>query len=318
MKIRKNMYAFKSAIRSFFKHKLYTTINLFGLVLGLTCSIVIFIYVIFQLSFDRFHKNSDTIFRINEISTTPNSKSLSSSIRIPFGPALKDEFSEVEDFVRIDLFSDAKLIEFKKKNITIDKAVYADSNFFNFFSFGVKVGNPSLILNNKNAIVLTEKVSARLFGTENPIGAVIYCNNKPYEVTGIAENVPINSHIQFDIVFPIEPQIIDPNNFISWRGGMSTSTFLRLNDKKLKSGLEEKFPKLLWEKVNKQNQSGGFFSEFVLEPFNQIHLYSKVESDPFDKKEARNIIILFFIGCLILLIAISIIFSSQVAHHLSD
>lgn len=297
------MNIIKSAFQSFKNFKLYTSINLFGLILGLSCSIVIFLYVSFEFSFDNFHKDKDRIFRVNEISTSPKNRRISPSLRMPYGPALKAEISEIEDVVRIKNNWHVNTLKFEGKEISLQKAIFSDSNLFSFFSFKILSGNPKQLLASKNSIVLTEKIAKRMFGNENPLGNQVMYDNNSYIITGVAADVPLNSHIKFDAVFPMETLIGTPDVFVGWDGGISATTFVKLYSSELETQVEEKLPDFLWEKVNKKNEDSGFFSEFYLEPLDQIHLFSEVDWDS-NAKEGKYVMILLFIGSLILLIAI--------------
>ena len=293
----------KSTFQSFLNFKVYTLINLFGLVLGLTCSTVIFLYVNFEYSYDSFHKDKDRIFRVNEISTSPQNKSIHSSLRMPYAPALKNEISEIEDVVRLRNSWNVNTLKFNDKVVSLENAIFADSNLFSFFTFNIISGQPNKLLASKNSIVLTQKISKLLFGNENPMGKMVEYDNAPYIITGIIADIPLNSHIHFEVVFPIRTLINSPDVYLGWDGGISATTFVKLFSCKLEATVESKMPDFLWEKINKKNEDSGFFSEFYLEPLNQIHLFSKVDWDS-NKKEGKYVLILLFIGSLILLIAI--------------
>lgn len=293
----------KSAFQSFFNFKLYTSINLFGLILGLSCSTVIFLYVSFEFSFDDFHQDKERIFRVNEISTSPQSREISPSVRMPYGPALKNEISEIEDVVRLRNNWHVNSLKYDNKEISLEKAIFADPNLFRFFSFKIIYGNPDQLLAGKNSLVLTRKISERLFGNEAPLGKLVEYDNNSYTITGVVEDVPLNSHIQFNAVFPMETLIGSPEVFVGWDKGKPATTFVKLYSGILKTNVEEKLPDFLWEKVNKKNEDSGIFTEFYLEPLNQIHLFSNVDWDS-NKKDGKFVILLLFIGSLILLIAI--------------
>lgn len=293
----------KSAFQSIFNYKLYNSINLFGLILGLTCSIVIFLYVSFEFSYDNFHQDKERIFRVNEISTSPKSRAISPVIRMPYGPALKNEISEIEDVVRLRNNWHINSLKYEHREISLEKAIFADPNLFHFFSFKIIYGDPDQFLSSKNSLLLTRKISERLFGKENPIGKNVEYENNSYTITGVVEDVPINSHIQFNAVFPMEALIGSPNVHVGWDGGISATTFVKLYSSNLETNVDQKFPDFLWEKVNKKNEDSGFNSEFYLEPLDQIHLFSKVDWDS-NGKDGKFIILLLFIGSLILLIAI--------------
>jgi putative ABC transport system permease protein len=297
------MNLLKSIIRSFYRFKYYTLVNLFGLILGLTCSIVLFLYVSFQFSYDQFHADKDRIFRVSEVSTSPQKKEMVPLVRIPVAPDLKDAFAEIEDYTRIKLSNQGKLLKLGDKSISFKNSLYSDANFFRFFSFGLKLGDPETVLTDKNSIVLTDEIATKLFGDQNPVGATITCNNQPFVVSGIANNAPLNSHIFFDVVFPLEPLLTTPGIYLAWNGGMSATTFFKMQRAGQEVDLAKKLPDFLWEKVNKAEKESGFSTDLVLEPITRIHLYSKVDWDMFRNKSYTNVMILFFIGMLVLIIA---------------
>jgi putative ABC transport system permease protein len=135
------------------------------------------------------------------------------------------------------------------------------------------------------------------------LGKPIEYDNNFYTITGVVEDVPLNSHIQFDAVFPMETLIGEPDVVVGWDGGIAATTFVKLYSSELKTSVEEKLPGFLWEKVNKKNKDIGFVSQFYLEPLGQIHLFSDVDWDS-NQKDGKYVMILLFIGCLILFIAI--------------
>lgn len=293
----------KSAFYSFKNFKIYSFINLFGLVLGLSCSMVIILYVSFEYSFDSFHKDKGRIFRVNEIATSPKARNISPSIRMPYGPALKNEISEIEEVVRIRNNWHVNTLKYVDKELSLEKVIFADSNLFDFFSFDIIQGQPNQLLVGKNSVVLTQKISERLFGKENALGNLVEYDNNSYIITGIVSDIPLNSHIQFDAVFPMEILINSPDVYIGWDGGISAHTFVKLYSGHLQSKVEDRLPDFLWEKINKKDEDSGFFSEFYLEPLAQIHLFSDVDWDS-NGKDGKQVLLLLFIGILILLIAI--------------
>ena len=299
------MNTLRSIFRSYYKFKYNTLLNLIGLTLGLACSMVLFLYVGFELSFDQFHADKNRIFRINEHSTSPSKKEIYPAVRIPVGPDMKDAFPQIEDFVRLKVRYQSRLLTHGEKSIQVKQSLYSDANFFQFFSFGLKEGDPSNVLTAPNSIVLTEEIAHKLFGENDPIGSVITCNDNSFVVSGIVNSIPSNSHICFDVLFPIEPLIYTPNAYISWDGGMSVSTFIKLYNINQMDELVAGLPNFLWKKINEKDDGSGFFTEFELEPLTSIHLHSHVEWDIFKKQSYTNVLILSGIAFLVLLIAVA-------------
>lgn len=196
----------KAALRNFKKNGGYSTINLLGLVLGSTCCLLIALHVSEEFSYDNFHTDSENTYRVvmdiynnNELTTK------SAPIYPGVGPVMTDEYPEVLDFVRILPFgsgvysvrkSDGTLVRYNE-----DNAVFADPNFFQMFGFKLIDGNPKEVLKSPNQTVISASAAKRYFGDENPIGkTIIYRGTEENVVTGVMEDFPETSHMQFEIV----------------------------------------------------------------------------------------------------------------------
>ena len=297
------MSKLKAALRNFKKHKQYTIINIVGLVLGLTVSFALLGYVQFELSFDKFHKNVESIYRIEEIETSPKDVEHHPYTRVPYAEALAELIPEIEQFNRIAhrgnlLFKwDTKTI--KEEHLML----YADDNFFDFFTFPITIGAQNYKL-KKGEVVLTERIASRLFENENPIGQNIKINNEAFTVVALAANPPKNSHIKFDAVSSIHTLLDSPNVYKGWRGGITAQAFVKVNEKASFENIYNQTDQLLWEKTNKQDEGSGYFSEFKYISLAKVHLFSDVEWDNFGKADIDNILILLGIAILVLLIAI--------------
>lgn len=196
----------KAALRNFKKNGGYSTINLLGLVLGSTCCLLIALHVSEEFSYDNFHTDSENTYRVvmdiynnNELTTK------SAPIYPGVGPVMADEYPEVLDFVRILPFgsgvysvrkSDGTLVRYNE-----DNAVFADPNFFQMFGFKLIDGNPEEVLKSPNQTVLSAAAAKRYFGDENPIGkTILYRGTEENVVTGVMEDFPETSHMQFEII----------------------------------------------------------------------------------------------------------------------
>jgi putative ABC transport system permease protein len=295
------MNTVKTAIRTFLRYRLYTSINLVGLVLAFSFAVALLMYVQFEFSFDKFHQNKNQIYRVNEISTEPKSTGVFPSIRAPFGPALEAEIPEIQSSVRIK--PSREELVYEAARIRFDKVLYTDTNFFEFFTFPLVTGNVSNVLAD-NEIVITEETARVLFGEQNAVGKSVEINHKLFQVSAIALTPPHNSHIQFDVVVPINTLINSPDSYVGWDGGMSAHTFVKVAAKADLKNIHTQFVPFLWSKVNKKNEGSGFFTEFKLEPLTKIHLFSNVDYDNFKRADIKSVSILLLISCIILLVAI--------------
>ncbi|MFC1476866.1 ABC transporter permease [candidate division KSB1 bacterium] len=189
---------FKTALRNILRYRIYSLINISGLAAGIACCILIFLWVKDELSFDRFHANSDELcmvrFSIEE--------EWWSGAPWALAPTLKDENPEVLKCTRF--FSRNVLTKYEE-NIQYKQSALVDRDFFDMFSFPFITGDPETAFESQNSIVITRETAESLFGQEDPVGRIINVNsNWDLVVTGIIENVPENSHLQFDFLAPVE------------------------------------------------------------------------------------------------------------------
>jgi len=193
----------KVAFRNLFKHFGYTFINILGLAIGLASSIFIFLYVINELTYDRFHEKSDRIYRAWILGNMPGTEMHHAVTAPPMMEAMLSDYPEVEAAARIGLSrgwlvqrGDRKFLE------TEQEFKFADSTFFDVFSFNLLKGNPATCLRDPRSIVLTEEYAKKHFGNEEPVGQSLRVEQDTnyYTVTGVLQDVPINSHIQFKML----------------------------------------------------------------------------------------------------------------------
>ena len=185
---------FKIAFRNIVRHKAFATINIAGLSIGMACSIFILLWVQNELSYDKFHKNADYIYRLPAGGATNSG---------PMVPELKAKIPAIKNFVR---FSQPTETVFASGTKRFDeKAVfYADSTLLQVFSFPLVSGNAETALTRPDAVLITEDMARKYFGSEDPMGKIIRKDNKDnVVVTGVLKNIPANSHLQFDFIMPM-------------------------------------------------------------------------------------------------------------------
>ena len=190
---------FKVTIRSLFKFKTYLLVNVFGLSLGLACTILAGVFVIDEYSFDTFHSKADNIYRINKFYTNDAgvvSKTAESSGLM--GPQAFADYPEVKQFVRFQPWYNQEIISFEETNIKEEFIAFADSNFFKLFDFQLLQGDPNRVLSSSKSMVLTKSLASKLFGSEDPVGKVVEAFGINLVVNGVVEDMPRNSHIQFN------------------------------------------------------------------------------------------------------------------------
>jgi putative ABC transport system permease protein len=192
---------FVVAIRNVLKHKFFAAINILGMTIGIAASLLIILYISDELSYDKFHKNADRIYQVGLHGKIGGQDIMTATTCPPLAAALVTDIPEVKSSTRLS-GNGQMVFKVDKNSFTEDKTFYADSNFFEFFSFKLKEGDSKTALNQPNTIVLTERTEKKIFGKESGLGKLIVVGseNKTYKVTGIAENPPSNSHFIFNVL----------------------------------------------------------------------------------------------------------------------
>ncbi len=208
----------KIALRNIKRHKGYSFINIAGLAIGMTCSILIVLYVQFELSFEKFHKNADNIYRVimhQEGNFFGDTDWLPWTPPI-LAPTLKKDLPEVIHAARFE--SSRQLITYRDKKIYEEDFCYTDPEFFDIFTFSVIKGNPRTALNEPFSLLITPQMAEKYFGNEDPVGKIINIDNTyDFNITGIIENCPQNTHIKYNFLASfISLEKIRGGDFYRW------------------------------------------------------------------------------------------------------
>ena len=260
---------FKIAWRNLWKNKVFSVINVIGLAIGMAACIVIMLFVVYERSFDNFHKKN--IYRLNEVQKFEGmvaSQKVALSM-FPMGPTLKNEFPEIKNFTRI-WWTEKLQMTYGEKRLYLPRALFVDSTFLDMFDFKLVKGNRKTVLQQPKSAVLTESTAGKLFNKEDPIGKTITHyggDTSSFIVTGILKDVPQNSQIQFDALFSFNT-IIQPDWMNMW-GGNWLNTYLELADNTNMAGLEKKFPAYL-KKYMTQDDDWKNYELFLL-PLKSVH-----------------------------------------------
>ncbi|PVD50438.1 ABC transporter permease [Terrimonas sp.] len=294
----------KIACRNLWKNKVFSSINIIGLAIGMAACLVILVFVLYEKNFDGFHTKN--IYRLNEVQkfegmVEPQNVALS---MFPMGPTLKSEFPEVENFARVRQQEKYDL-NYGDKKIYLEKAFFVDSTFLRMFDFSVSNGNRNVVLQTPNSVVLTRETAHKIFGSENPIGKTIvhYIGDTiNFKVTGIMDDVPENSHLQFDALFSFST-IVRPQHMENW-GGNWLVTYLQLAPGTNTEAMEAKFPAYLKRHMS-ANDNWKFY-ELFLQPLKDVHAASaNITHDYVNYQKFNKTYTYLFsvIGIIILLIA---------------
>jgi putative ABC transport system permease protein len=280
-------------VRNIRRQKLFSAINLLGLTAGIVSTLLIYLYVQHEFSYDRFHEHADNIYRINQtfIWGEKDDKQFAS-----LGPgvayALREEMPEIEEVVRVyppgSMLVTNDLHPENIKSFDESEILAVDSNFFKVFTFPLLKGDMATALAKPNTLLLTEETAARYFGTEDPIGKILRVGpdslNDAYEVTAVLKNVPRNSYIDFDMLMSMSsiPGIKRANNQWLWT---TFETFVLLKDKAALATLEAKLPAMprKYAEGTLQRVMNQSFDDYIktgkrwdlfIQPLTSIHLHA--------------------------------------------
>jgi putative ABC transport system permease protein len=302
---------FVSAFRSFFKHKSFTLLNVTGLSLGMVASLLILQYVKYERSFDTFHSRAKDIYRVQYNGWQNGKLRFECAAAVPaVGPALKNNFPEVERFTRLFPVSGVVTYESPENGLIShreEKMQIVDSSAFAIFDINLIKGDPQTVLTGPNKAAISEKAAAKYFGTADPIGKwITWDGNNRFEITGVFGNIPDNSHIKFDFMLSYQTLNRQTNNQseTSW-GWYDFNTYVLLQPGTDVKALQAKWDEYLrktreeeWKKYNRHQ-------EFIIQPMLDIHLYANLlqESEPDEAGDGDSVYALTFIALFILIIA---------------
>ncbi|NJO25820.1 MAG: ABC transporter permease [Bacteroidia bacterium] len=195
---------FKIAWKSLLKYKSFSIINIFGLATGMACSLLIFLFVKDELSYDRYHKDADRVYRVVKDFVNDDGSRIPDATSVPgLAPAMQKDIPEVEAVTRIRPdWNGTWLVEYGDKKLTEQKYWRVDSNFFDIFTFTFVKGSPKNALNDVTSVVITESIAKKYFGDEDPMGKTlkISCCGGSLKVTAVIKDVPANSHFHFTML----------------------------------------------------------------------------------------------------------------------
>ena len=232
----------KIALRNIKKHKGYSFINIFGLALGLTCCILIFLWVQDEFSYDQFHENGDNLYLVGTHQRLGNQTATSSGTPPALGPAFKEEYPEIVNSARFCNGPHALIFAYGEKRFReLTEAV--DGSLLEMFTFPLIQGNPKTALTKPHSMVMTERMARKYFNTEEALGKVIRVENKyDFEVTGVLKNIPRNSILRFDCLVPIQflkEHWNSPDHLDTWYN-FSFTTYVQLEENASSLEVEKK------------------------------------------------------------------------------
>ncbi|SEW53971.1 ABC transporter permease [Chitinophaga arvensicola] len=291
----------KIAWRNLWRNKVFSFINVMGLTIGLTACFFIFLYVHFEMSYDKFHSKGNRIYQVSCDVITPSETIKGGSTPWPFGPNMQRDFPEVEAFTR---FSGGNLLV-KKGNISFqeERTLFADSSMFRVFDFKLVHGDPATVLKDVNSIVLSRTAAKKYFADKNPVGETVLLTGDltPATVTGVMEDMPENSQMKADMLVSMSSLIKMNKGLDEQWGNFGAMTFLLLKPNTDAAALQAKFPDFVERHNGDERRKRKMFFTILLHPLEQIYLHS--DRPAFEKGSITNVYIFSIIAIFILFIA---------------
>jgi putative ABC transport system permease protein len=286
---------FKVAFRNLYKHKLYSLVNITGLTIGIASCLLIGIYIIHELSYDRFHANAARIVRVTMEYNFGDAPVQAATTGTRVGPQFKRTFPEIEAYTRTLKMDRA--VKYEDKLFEEENFFYADSAFLGTFSFPLLAGDPVTALNTADKILVTPAIAKKYFGMADPIGKVLRVGeNKDFIVTGIIAEPPANSQIRYDFVASFTS--LSAAKREQWNEA-NYITYLLLNKNASISSVQKGIAAYMKEVSKKElDLSGNSYLTYHVEPLSRVHLHSSLQG--FEPN--NNITYIYILGIIALLV----------------
>ena len=285
----------KTGLRNLWKYKAYSTLNILGLAVGLAVCILIFLWVQDELSYDRFHTNAHRLFRVIEHEDLTSGETLSYTQQAPeLAAILKKDFPEIEESVRFETMRD-RLVRFGERQFYEEGFAFADPEFLKIFTFPLKTGDPVTALSDPSSILISERMAEKYFDQQNPIGKTLNIDNQEdFIIAGVLENVPSNSHLQFDFLVQFE-RIKDFGREVKGWDSFYLDNYVLLTENVDYRDLNPK----IRDTISKYTEGDDFYID--LQPLIRIRLFSNTILTPQVDGDIKYVVIFSLIALFILL-----------------
>ncbi len=306
-----------SSIRNLVSQKGYTLINIMGLAIGIASTLLIILFVVDELSYDKFHPNAKNIYRICLDIRIQDTEMVAPICNSPIAPTAVADYPDFVNYTRLFSFAGSPDIRYNDRVFAEKNLIYVDSTFFQLFSgFRLTRGNPDRILQAPNQVVLTESTARKYFGSEDPIGKMlkVWEENISWEVVGIVEDIPRNSHLQFDmavsfVTLPDQARSISwmNNNYYAYlelKHGINKTIADRHLVELVKKYADTQFIEAMGSSLDDLTETG-FRWNYFLQPILNIHLKSDM---PYDLHQGGSLIMVYvFMIVAVLILALAAI-----------
>lgn len=303
----------KIAFRNLMKYRFISFINLFGLTVGLTCCLLILAYILNELSYDRYHKEPENIYRVTRAFRNPETGAPSlnlGTIAPPFGPLLQNDFKEIRKMTRL-LPNGTTPMRYEDKMFNEQNVYFADEHLFDVFKVNVVKGNAAKALQDPYKVMLSQTIAKKYFGNEDPMNKMIRLdNNLNMMVTGVFESFPANTHIHPEIMISFntlrDSAVYGEQNLRNNWGNNSFFTYMLMPAGFKPEKMEAQFPAFLNRHFPQEGESKFKPSDWTslsLQKLTDIHLHSHTDFEAEENGDIKRVYVFSAIALFILLIA---------------
>ncbi|MCI0695557.1 ABC transporter permease [candidate division KSB1 bacterium] len=266
----------KIAVRNLLRQKGYTFINVAGLAVGMACCALILLYIRDELSYDRFHQRAEHIYRVITTDRDQHGADTFPGTPAPMAPALKQEYPEVRQAVRVYSPYGRTLVSYEDRQFYEEKIYSADSTLFEVFDFPLLQGDPKTALRHLQSVVMSRAAAQKYFGAENPLGKILRIERggRDFQVTGILQEIPQASHLRPDFIIPFEN--IGEFALGNWNQS-SFHSYLLLRDEAAASALEANLPQFV--KKHYPEPEPDVAITLGLQRLTDVHLHSDFDNE---------------------------------------
>ena len=290
----------KIALRNFRRHKGYSFINIAGFAIGMAVCLLILIYVRQELSYDKYHKDGDRVYRIAQDIQTQTSNRLFAPISPMVALTLKTEYPQIEYAARA-LTTSPRLVKREETLFYENRFMFADQELFDVLTIPLIHGNPQEALTRPQTLVISERIALKYFGQDSPLGKTLNINQQDYEITGVAANPPENTHLKYDLIASMET-LADWSEMTNWYSTMFY-TYFKVKPNVNMEELSQRLRHLADNYVGDRLTPRGVSYNYFLQLLSSIHLNSPIRYDVEPPGNPIYVYIFSFVGLFILLIA---------------
>jgi putative ABC transport system permease protein len=287
----------KTSWRSLLRYKVYSTINLFGLAIGIACSLLIFLWIQDELSYDRFHENSDRIYRVVTESQSDGNVNRIAITPAPLASALTEDFPGIVKAVTLD--NNVFFIRYQNRRFN-ERVFFSDPEFFDIFTLPLIKGDSKTALKEPYTIVISESASNKYFGEDDPLGKILTFDKEwTFKITGVFKDIPENSHLRFDFLASIMSY---KSRYMDQWGVSNFHTYVLTSEEFSPERFQDLIPDFV-EKYRGSEVRHVYKLQYLLQPITSIHLHSHLKGEVRPNGNMNNIFIFSAIALFILLIA---------------